>query len=76
MLIFKNLTVTGRNGRFVYTHIHDMVVFAQQAVQAIASATAERADRTIAAGTDSFLATGFHADRAIATSIERDRTTA
>lgn len=32
---FENLTVTGRNGRFVYTHIHDMVAFAEQAIRAI-----------------------------------------
>ena len=29
---FDNLKVTGRNGKFVYTHIHDMMKFGQEII--------------------------------------------
>lgn len=29
---FKNLRISGRNGRFLYTHVHDMMQFGQEII--------------------------------------------
>ena len=32
---FRNLAITGRNGKFVYSHLHDMMVFAREIINKI-----------------------------------------
>lgn len=41
---FTNLHISGRNGKFMYTHLHDMMVYGKEIADAVAGARNERCD--------------------------------